>query len=727
MFSVVSLVGAVGSRAFRHQPPRGTSSRILRLRLQRQFHQGILVRQLCSPATTESYADRDYESESPREAYALLNDDVLPVRHSNHASSASRTSVQAKQLPGTLERLLRAVQTQDVHDTWVAMKKLAEVLGSEAKKDLDVEASLIELPQPTFSEILRCLDPVCLGPLLDSSAGLMIPASLAHFSSTGAIMNEYGIRKLYTMLLDAMLKVFPIRLAAGQRLILSDYKVLLRCAGAASNPRAAKAIWKAMPTSARAIRMRTDMYDEYIKARFLTEPLYFQNDLSRLRVRPRNLHGPKTTLPGYQLERLDHLRLSMRAHKTNSYGLDPYHQGENEDGKMQDLVRIIRMPRPIRRVWLYLSMKGVAIDERLLCSGLKAFGWTASILEIRRLLRNHLKIHVQFDRETGAASISGGKEFAADSPLRPTDRLLQAIVQALGANAEIALASKLVDFISRRYGIKISNHTWSGLLSWTYLSASKGVATEWKVLGYPRKVIEPKQVLLVWQAMTSSQGHPRPSFQNWDIYIKTLIEIFHFRQAITQMREARAYYYEVAKQHDEAVFQRVLASYQNVIPTQAKHQYDSTKVLKHLYWHNIQLWCYKLLKTAGRHKYSRERDFMRFEVQQFVQEFYEFMPNPITYRIASGRVQLAVPEANIRFQWTPEISKPPPTGLRVPIWQEDEEGLRSVVGKRTQIISRPVARMARKRRATETSKKLPWRRQDVSEFPQAAIEKALVW
>ncbi|OAA63541.1 hypothetical protein SPI_03704 [Niveomyces insectorum RCEF 264] len=117
-------------------------------------------------------------------------------------------------------------------------------LADERDRRYAIAASL---PPTVFSELLRCLDPVAVRRHCDAAQSIPISAGLAQFTPLGAHVDQYGIRMLYTALLQALLAVYALRVAPTQNggggggggsahpILLHDYVALLRCAGAASD------------------------------------------------------------------------------------------------------------------------------------------------------------------------------------------------------------------------------------------------------------------------------------------------------------------------------------------------------------------------------------------------------------------------------------------------------------------------------------------------------------
>lgn len=328
----------------------------------------------------------------------------------------------------------------------------------------DLVDDLPHLPPTAFSELLRCLDLWRVSKELDNTKNMHIGSGVAaEFTPLGDAVNGYGVRKNYVTLLDHLLSLTQRRFEAGHGLLLSDYKILLRCVGAASDPAVAKRIWHMMEAHQHVSWRESDAYNEFVRARFLTEPLYSQNDFSGFRVRPINLHRRKRVISHAGLNKLKVLRRNHILRQVQASGLD-----QNDEGfRLPDHSHLTLQPgkrRPISKV--YERILSAGIDEPLLCSAIIAFGSTGSLKQIRdNILSRYWGVNSKVSRQTGVTTVHGPiRPYPHDSSLYPTERLLGAIVQRFCSGAEVASAFELVDFVSRNYDVPIPRRVWFSLL-----------------------------------------------------------------------------------------------------------------------------------------------------------------------------------------------------------------------------------------------------------------------
>ncbi|KAF6804625.1 hypothetical protein CMUS01_14803 [Colletotrichum musicola] len=620
----------------RQSPSRGCQSRALPSRLLRCSQQqptagtpGRLRRQ--SSANASYLSKRSYSS-SLSEAYA-------PPFPSSH---------------DVLGSLFSAVQTQNP-------KQILDEIGALRNNEHpdDVVRSIATLSTTAFSELVQSMDPIRIGEQVDAAHGLQMPSGLKQFSYVASVDDQNGIRKAYKSIFAIVRSLLDLRLQQGRNLTLSDYLVLLRCAAATSDVESVKKIWK------EAMKRKTDenfaeskddrAYTEFMKARFLTEPLYMQHDLARFRARPRDLFGYRKIFEdGKVTKPLESIRLSIFANQNSSYGRSPSQE-------THDIHRIISSPRPVKRIWEHMLKNGISLNTEMVSAYMIACGRASSFRRMIEPLWQIWRIRITNLDDHRAAEIIGGIDPQRLDPLLiPTPDLLDAVVQAFGASGHIILAKKLLLFFSERFKVPINPETWSSLLEWTYIASSKPASTEWKAFGDANRAIEEGDVISVWDAMSAELSSETISMRNRDVYVKTLISAENLDAAWEEIRRGRAQYELACEEVETALFERMFPS----PPPEAVGNYLRAKAKQHTAWYTMQLWC-KLWLHKGSKSHRQADMFASVIVSDFVAEFKDFMPNPITYQTSGGTVRITDPSSFQRNQWTQKIVRSAPTTTRV--------------------------------------------------------------
>ncbi|KAK1992122.1 hypothetical protein LX36DRAFT_662722 [Colletotrichum falcatum] len=621
-----------------HSFPRGTPSRILAARMQQH---GALsttapARPSVSPTRT-SLSPRRLSQSQP---------------FSSEASHASANERFADSPDIQLAHVLRAVQSQDTSKILRGVVALAH-----HPQQIRVADALRNLPPTAFSAIVRSLDPSRVGPKTDAAHGLRIPSGLAQFSSVASVADQYGIRKIYTRTFHALRSLFDLRSYHGSSPSQADHVVLLRCAGAASDFEAAKAIWRgAMKEDPLTNPKDGLVIAEYFKSRFLTDPTYTQNDLARFRVRPRNMARNRKGFDQTKLLwPLEKLRLSISSRKRDRFGRAPWLP-------THDMHRLVSLPAPVRRLQGYAKRERKVVDEEFYCAYLLASARAGSFRDMIGLLWRTWKIKITDLRDHRAADITGGLGREKLSPLLwPTERLLHGIVQSFGCTGHVILARKLMMYISRRWQIPIPSSSWSALLEWTYILSSKPASQEWKIIGDPNRIIRADEVLSLWETMNGEPFRVHVGLHETDIYVKSLISARRPDEAWEAIRHACAEYDVLCQDVEQALFESLYPS----PPPASIDRHRRLKARQHMTWYTIQNWCQQWLRQTS--KSLRHRPHLAPQIiPQFVGEFHGFLPDPITYTTNGGTVRIANTETNKKTRWVRRIVPGAPTQRLAP-------------------------------------------------------------
>lgn len=666
MKAAFSIVDALGPRVRLHAP-RGTPSRVLKLRLVNSIRRH--GRCFNTPPTSSSLrpdaADLGTSHAVPGgrvpiqwpavgdEELGLLRDILSQGRtldcdatRGPHLGAGEATVANARIIDQptatadlrsfTTSALLRAFR--NTRKTFEYLKTVTSPIPTE-EDTAGIQDTIASLPQNTFSELLRSLDPVnYVSKELDPAAGIHVGPGVTQYTDLGRSIDEFGVRRIYLWLLRRLVAAAQLRTEAGHGLLQSDYKILLRCAGAASDLHMAKKIWQLMEGRGQISLRDGDAYNEFVKARFLTDALYTQFDMARFRVSPVNMHKQKIWLSSDQLTKIRKLRYNILAQQGHRFGQNRY-----TPEKAEGLVRVLRKTKPVRKVFLKIVNDGVAIDEKLLCSAMVAFARNGAMQFIRELiLFKYWRIKVHVAKETREVTVSGGTTvYKPDSPMHPTVRLLDAVVESFGCNAEITTAFKVLDFISRRYNIPIPDSTWSKLLEWTYVQSSRPASTEWKLAGWPEKMVQPDAVQMVWDTMTSEPYNVRPGFNGHIILIKSLLSQGRLKDAMHRMLELQPIYSKALVDLEAAFFEHAHTSRLGVDTAQSLRRWLRARTRKQTMWYAIQTCCWILFKRV---RSNRVDDVMTARlVPQLVDAFRPFFARSVRYRTATGVVEIKNP------------------------------------------------------------------------------------
>ncbi|KAK3339991.1 mitochondrial ATPase expression-domain-containing protein [Lasiosphaeria hispida] len=657
MIAIPPLVEPLGYRACRlstpqhrrqlqHQPFRHTRSSVLRLRTNTNTRANNSTLQSVDAITSLPWAQR--LDTGDLDLLRTLFTSPPVTGHLQHKPSPQAHSNAA---PNNWELELKKPFTSSAHRLIYLQELVCDAIKTQ-DSGLPSSAALARLPPVVFSELLRSLDPVTLfGREIDAAWGIRVSPGMAQHTPLGQLVDTWGVRKVYYLLCRRAVAAAHLRITAGPGLLPSDFQVLLRCAGASSDSYQAGAVWHLMDMSGQAEERTSEAYTEFIKARFLTDHLYTQYDLARFRVRPVDLCGPgrkKLELPSgalYRLRTIGQHRLGLQRHRfgQNRYAAD----------KAEHVMRNMANHRPVTRLYEVTTNGAYMVDERLLCSLMVAYARSGSlkILETR-ILNRYWSIKVN-RLSTGEVAIGpGARPFPRDSPLYPSERLLNAIVTSYGSNSEIPAALKLVDFVSQRYGIPVSDRVWFNLLEWAYIQASTPASTEWKATGYAQKVLRMGSVQLIWNTMTAEPYNVRPGFFQYHILIKSMIRQGRLRPAVECMLKIEPSYRRLVAEHEKAFYKHTLTSALGLKKeATARNDWLESNARKHAAWYTLQVMSRALLQQIKTPSKRNDHNFTIRLVPQFIDAFRDVMPANIKYRVATGVVELRFAQPVRRLRW----------------------------------------------------------------------------
>lgn len=678
MFAVLLGVEALASRAVSRKHAQRTTSQLLSRGLGRSFQTAKPVR-IPTLSTARRLDGTDLLPDPPTstidqydiDSHGLFwdHDSISKVVLSRQGPQSSLENESEAKVSGSGEPASDVAEPSSVNRATRGLLKALEQgnsgkihsylrrLVSDTSAGEEMRAAVANLPQTAFSELLRRLDPFAIRREVDVANEAPVGPGLTQHTPLSDLVDTFGIKILYVRLLRYMKAIVALRRGAGHQLLLSDYNILLRCAGAASDVNTVKQFEDEMIRNGYTDWWQAEIYNDFCRARFLTEPLYTQHDLARFRVRPRNLHRAKLMMHSDTVLQIDRLRTSILRRQMHRFGQNP-----NVDDYAEHITRLLRKPKPVARAVAAMDTVGAAPDEKLVCTIMIAQARTGGLYALRGALLKYWGITINENEYTGEVEVGGGRSLPPDSPLVPSDRLLDAVVHGFCCNAEVAMALKLVDFISTRYGLHVRDETWSSLLEWTHILASKQVAWEWKIANFPQKVVSGKAVRLVWDTMVKEPYNFKPGIKEYNILLQELIAQGQLVRVMDLMRELRYFYDDAVQENENALFELVQTLGQQVEATAAMQRYRIAQSQKAYTWHCFNTWCRRLLKRVRGRGYDDEL-IVRI-LPQFIDEFGQFMPPKLSYRTATGYVDIKVENPATSIPKTRQSVELPAQGFR---------------------------------------------------------------
>lgn len=623
--------------------------------LHRRHRHASKLRNSCCPVSR-------FSTSRGRHAKLVIADEDLRLLHDVVSSIPPRAlSLRAIDRHRTKKNMLAVVaKDASVPSYWrlfknarVALFYLEQLVASGHEVDesrrAKIQDEILNMPPSTFSELLRTLDP--LGPAgseLDPATGWNIGGWAAQSTLLGESVDIWGVRNIYRRIRKCVFAAAELRLQNGRKLLANDYRVLMHSAASCSDYAAIRHLWSSVRAAHYEYVQDGSMFTDAFMARFLIEPLYTQFDATRLRFRPINLILNQGKVPGRDspnrvsptvIDQWRRLGRHIVANQIHRFGQDAV-EGEHAERFAQPLSQRLSGRKPLVRNLQYAMGFGYVMDEKLACALLIAFGRAASLKKMRKLILGPCyDIHV-FVQEDGTINIRGGKEFRPDSPLRPTARLLDAVMQAWCCNGNVLVAAKLVQYISEKYNVPIPQKVWFDLLNWTYIRLSKPSSTEYDKLGYAGLKCPNDAVLLLWAEMTSGKYNVKPGFSQYSILIKTLLERRRYRPALSLMsRMYEQHYLTAVREVEEAFYELVLARRLHADAAQASRRWQRAQARKQYIWATMSSWTKMAFKRIPRAKGVLDGNHVIL-IPKMVGVLLPFCTQYIRYRMPTGLVEI---------------------------------------------------------------------------------------
>lgn len=548
-----------------------------------------------------------------------------------------------------LDALLVALRQEDPVKLYFCLLDLTQGARLEDPAFCEI---VQRIPATTFSEILRTFDPFNISKHVDSAPDITISFGAALHTPLGDLINKWGVKILYVRIFNRLRLIQQARRASfdinsQQTPLLNDYIVLIRCAGAISDIKAAKNVYYELDSDGLFKWKHPGIFTEFIKARYLTEALYANNDLARFRLRPLSLHRSGTFVPEPLINRLKHLQANM-----TNLGMHRFGQNANEPYFAEHLIRILRRRKPLHmlQVWAARHYSMRFGDEALICAFLKANGRNGRILDNNTLLKGcwGIKIIRHTTEEGPELVITGGIDLPPDSCLCPTAALLDAIVHGYGSMGEITLALKLVQFISQRYAMPVPDAVWSDLLSYTRIMLTKPAVTEWNITGFLTKIAKTENMIDIWQICTNEPYNFNPGLKDYyNLVASTMGTNGPTAMTLQAIQRIRPLYDKAMEQLQDAWVELVAITRQGMPNHAAYRRYRVLQSRKHQIWYRFHYLVIQILKHAN--PAHIDDDLPVRWIPKLLLELTPFLPRKIKYRIATGVVEFEPDEPRLRL------------------------------------------------------------------------------
>lgn len=120
-----------------------------------------------------------------------------------------------------------------------------------------------------------------------------------------------------------------------------------------------------------------------------------------------------------------------------------------------------------------LTGKGLVTNETTFANMITGFGKAAELNAAESILRSVWNIDVASLQVYDEEELPSPTYYPDDHPLRPTQKLLKAIVHAYCINNQVEKALFVLDYTSRNYALEIPANLWEDFLEWAHVLSTK--------------------------------------------------------------------------------------------------------------------------------------------------------------------------------------------------------------------------------------------------------------
>ena len=351
------------------------------------------------------------------------------------------------------------------------------------------------MPQSTFVEALHLLSPrYFVVPYREIHRPLHpMTVHVKGYKSLGAIFDDFA---------DRLAAIVQLRQSAGHVLGLAEYTHLLDCARSIGDAVMADMVWRGMRDD--GVVPDVQCYNYYMEA--------------------------KVGDAAYTGKEKYNLRMTPFAYRKRRY-FDP-NAGWQGYGTAARSVR-----KEVLQIFNEMTEEGNHGDEETFVNVILACSRVGHAKGIKNILKTAWNIDVDALLEEGDDSmLPPATYYDPSSPLHPTERLLFAVVHALGTNNDISAALRTIEFIANSYNLTVPEKVWLELFERSFVLSRPRFGPDAK--RNAKGKVSYDFVNFMFQTMTSAPYDVRPTIEVHHIMAKTAWDRDRLSEFLRHMRAA---------------------------------------------------------------------------------------------------------------------------------------------------------------------------------------------
>ncbi|KAL9618052.1 MAG: hypothetical protein Q9160_007181 [Pyrenula sp. 1 TL-2023] len=168
---------------------------------------------------------------------------------------------------------------------------------------------------------------------------------------------------------------------------------------------------------------------------------------------------------------------SWMKHEQFNFRITDYNVSQREKGGSKGFKNYsIGEPNGLKRqmtsLFNEMANAGLQGNEAVFTNLIVSMGREGDLDGVKSILKSVWNIDVDLLQTVDEEEIETPSQYEADSPLRPSSRLLFTLAHVFGINNEILLGLGLVDFVSRQYNLPIPQEIWFRILGFAYANTT---------------------------------------------------------------------------------------------------------------------------------------------------------------------------------------------------------------------------------------------------------------
>lgn len=420
---------------------------------------------------------------------------------------------------------------------------------------------------------------------------------------------------------DLINRILIARQEAGHPLSLQTIEHALRWTAAVGDLREARKLWKTLRTN--QLTPSLTCYNEFM-ASYVNRHAFSHQAALSFRVTERNLQmrASKYRPPPYR-----------------GYVVDPLQPLHRRTLKAQCL-----------SLFKEISQKQLSPNEETFVTLMTALARSGDTAAVSSILKSVWNIDVQqldaFDEE----EVESPTFYEESHPLRPSKKLLQAIVHAYCINNDTAHAWKLLDYTSRNYNLDIPDEAWEELFEWTFVMSIPRRMSQVERRGEYEGLLPPSALSSLIELMTDEPHNRQLSPVMRHLYSRFLRyqkkpaqALKNFRKSLNLLHESCAHLQD-KNAVIEAMAHNLNRHIDNGILSQA---FVQAKVELEKAFQDVAQQ-YQLLSQEAQNIISEplfalrahDHTWVRRGIPQAVEELHVWLDSTIKYQLPQGNVEL---------------------------------------------------------------------------------------